>query len=660
MTFNRTRGWWSWVLAVAYAGTALSTAAATITGFSPDRGATGTEVTIVGSGLQTATFVFFGANEATGEILSRSASSVRARVPANAFTGQISIFTTGAGTASSSAFFYAAPRISEFSPVSGGAGTLVTISGANFGTFAGGGRGNVTNVLFDGKPTRFEISGINQVVALVPTNATSGPITVANEAGSFSTLLPFQVPAQLTAITPFAGAPGDSVSVVGQNLGAVLRVDLGLVTVPFAVLSPTNLILRVPTNAIHATIQVVTPAGVTTTSSNFLVKPRILGFAPAGGAVGTTVRLDGGGFQGVTEVRFNGTKATFVVGSSTAVDATVPAGASTGPVSIVTTNGTFVTEALFALPPRLTSFSPPSGKRGDVVTLDGQSLNGVTNVTLAGVRAEFSVLSPTRILATVPALATTGRFAIESAGGSVSSGGTFTVLPLLDAFTPGNGPVGSPVSLTGAGLTNLASVRLGDLDATFTVLNSTNVRVIIPLNAFSGPFLVRSSSGQEVTMPGNFFVDGAHPVVSSFAPTSGSVGTRVLVQGEGFRTTSKVQFGAVEAVFVVKSPRQLEVTIPAGVAAGRFAVTTLDGIGQSEGLFTVGEPVVQLMIEIENGSLRLRWPASATGFGLQSNSALGGGTSWVPVGTQPVVEGTNTVVTLTLPAEGARYFRLAR
>src|SRR4030095_15753532 len=69
--------------------------AATIQGFSPDRGVPGTEVTSFGTGLQTAIVVYFGSTEAAGEVISRSATSVLARVPPNALTGQISIFTSG-------------------------------------------------------------------------------------------------------------------------------------------------------------------------------------------------------------------------------------------------------------------------------------------------------------------------------------------------------------------------------------------------------------------------------------------------------------------------------------------------------------------------------------------------------------------------------------
>lgn len=651
----------SWVcLGIGCSGLSSAARAATISGFTPDRGSTGTEVLITGSLLNTATAVYFGSLDAAGEILSRSATAVRARVPANAFTGQISIFTSGSGVATSNPGFpfIAAPRITEYSPSMGAPGTVVTISGANFGT-GGNGAGNVTNVFFGGSVARFQINGLNQLLAVVPTNANTGPLTVANAAGSFSTLESFQIPAQIFRVSPPSGAPGEAITLVGQNLGAIQRLDLGLVSAPFSSLSTTSLVFRVPTNAVHAPLLVITPAGVTATASNFLIRPRIITFTPAGGAVGAAVRLEGGGFQGVTEVRFNGTKAAFQVVSPLRVDATVPAGATTGPLALVTTNGTFTTESLFALPPRLNSFNPPNGKRGDSITLDGQNLDGVTKVTFAGMEAEFVVISPTRLVATVPALATSGRLGIESAGGTALSGGTFNVLPVIDSFSPGHGSSGSPVNLLGAGLTNLATVRLGDLDASFTVVNSTNLRVIVPLNAYSGPFYVRTAAGSELFTT-DFFVDGAHPTLNSFTPASGPVGTKVLLQGEGLRTASRVQIGSAEASFVRRTSQQVEVTIPAGATSGRFAVTTLDGIAQSDAVFAVGESVVSLIVHRLGNSVQLRWPAVATGFSLESTPILGIGASWQPLPTSPTLEGTNYLMTLELTQPGPAYFRLRR
>ncbi|MBX3746960.1 MAG: IPT/TIG domain-containing protein [Verrucomicrobiae bacterium] len=636
---------------------ATAATAATVTGFAPDRGPAGTEVVIVGTGLQSATQVYFGTTEAPGEILARAATSVRVRVPPNAFSGPISVFT-GTGAATSSQIFVAAPRIELFEPAFGIPGTEVQLFGANFATGLAGGRGQVTAVTFDGQAAQFQVVALNQLRAVVPPNARTGPIRVVNEAGSATTPVPFHVAAVLSGFAPPRARPGDTIEIRGSNLGQALRVEFGTAPAAFAAQSPTNLLAVVPTNAVRAALQIVTPAGAAFTSSNFVVLPRIISFHPPTGSTGTNVVLEGGGFQGVTDVQFNGVKASFTATSPTRVTAVVPAGATTGPIKIVTPDGDFTTEASFTLPPRITAFTPGTGRRGDTVTVDGQNLNGVTRLLFHHAEAPFTVVSPTRLTAVVPALATTGRLTLESPAGSEVSAATFTVLPVLDGFSPNTGPFGTAVHLAGAGLTNLAWVRLGDADATFTVIDATNVRVVVPLAAFSGPFHVRTAGGVEVSSSASFFVTGAQPVLNAFQPATGNAGTSVTLTGLGLRTASQVTFGSVNAPFTVVSGTELRATAPAGVTTGRIAVTTLDGIAVSASDFIVDSGVVRLAIEVAEGQLVLRWPAGATDYTLESSTVLGPDAAWAAVPGTPVVQGAQRTLTLPLPGTGTRYFRL--
>jgi hypothetical protein len=656
------RFWKFGFLATALLALSTLSKAATISGFTPDRGGPGTEVTVIGTGLQNVLFVYFGGTEASGEILSRSVTSVRARVPPNALTGQISVFINGGGFATSLPIFVTTPRFESFTPITGAPGSLVTISGFNFGTGQFGSRGNVTSVLFNGQPALFEISGLNQLLTLVPTNATTGPITLANEAGSTSSLIPFTVAPLISSITPTNGMPGDPITIRGSNLGTAINVEFGLERASFSVISPSNLVARVPTNAVNARIQISTPAGTIATAQPFVVLPRIFEFQPRIGTTGTNVVLQGGGFQGVTSVEFNGTRATFTFRSSIQVDAVVPSGASTGPIRLITTNGTFTTTELFHLPSRITSFNPNSGKRDDVITIDGQNLSGTTRVLFNGVEASFTLTSPTRLTAVVPAAATSGRITVESPAGSVLSSGTFNVIPVLDGFSPGNATVGSPVTLSGAGLTNLVWVRLGGVDMSFTLLNPTAVRAIVPLDAFSGTLRIRNLNGNEIQAPGTFIVDGARPTLTSFTPSEGVAGTRVQILGKGLATASRVQFNGIDAVLGTPTASSVEATVPANASTGLIAVTTLDGIALSTSSFVIREPVVSLAISRGVGSdeIVLRWSASATGYVLQSSSSLGTRANWTTVAGTPVVEGSNLRLTQVIPATGSRFYRLRK
>lgn len=651
-------GWVSVVISLIFWGGVAS--GATLSGFSPDRGSPGTEVTLTGSGLQTTAQVYFGSTEAVAQILSVSAGSVRVLVPANALTGRISVFTTGSGWATSTRDFIAAPRVTQFTPETGPVGTVVTIWGENFGTSAAGGAGNITRVAFNGRPAEFRLVAQNQLWAQVPAGASTGPITVSNAAGDATTFVSFHLPAVIGGFAPFKAIPGDAIDIRGQNLAAALRVEIGSVPAAYAVVSPTNLVAFVPTNAVNGRVQVTTPAGLAVTSSNLVVLPRILAVTPATGAVGTNVVLEGGGFHGTTEVLFGAAKAAFTLRSSTRVEAVVPAGATSAPIKITTTNGTFTTTQDFLLPPTLTVFSPTTAQRGDTVTLDGQNLASATRVTFNGAEAEFSVVSGTRLTAVVPAMASSGRIRVQTPAGAAEGAGTFTVRPVIDGFSPTHGVVGSIVNLSGAGLTNLAWVRLGDVEATFTVINPTQLRVVVPLAAYSGPFRVGAASGLSAAGPGNFFVDGAAPELTSMTPASGGPGTSVTLRGRGLLSASRVEFNGAPTTFTVLSSTEVRTVVPAGAATGRVAVTTLDGIAQSAEAFVIPTAPVSLTVERGDGILVLRWPAADPGYRLESSAALGAAASWQPVPGTPVSEGGTFTQAVPLAGSGARFYRLRK
>ena len=152
--------------------------------------------------------------------------------------------------------------------------------------------------------------------------------------------------------------------------------------------------------------------------------------APTSGKVGKTVFIQGQGFTAATSVSFNGTASTGVhIPSATYLTATVPAGATTGSVSVTTAGVTLTSNQPFRVTPQIKSFSPPSGPVGTLVTITGVSLIQTTKVTFGGVPAPFTADSDTQVSGTVPTGAVTGKIAITTAGGTAVSATSFTVTP---------------------------------------------------------------------------------------------------------------------------------------------------------------------------------------------------------------------------------------
>jgi uncharacterized protein (TIGR03437 family) len=67
--------------------------------------------------------------------------------------------------------------------------------------------------------------------------------------------------------------------------------------------------------------------------------------------VGAAVNILGTNLTGATSVSFNGTAAKFTVVSSSEITTTVPAGATTGAVKVVTPSGTLASNVSFQVLP---------------------------------------------------------------------------------------------------------------------------------------------------------------------------------------------------------------------------------------------------------------------------------------------------------------------
>jgi uncharacterized repeat protein (TIGR03803 family) len=158
--------------------------------------------------------------------------------------------------------------------------------------------------------------------------------------------------------------------------------------------------------------------------------PPFIKTLPASGKVGKTLGILGEGFTGATSVKFNGRAAAFTVVSDTYISTSVPAGATSGFVTVVTPVGTLTSNAIFRVSPEILSFSPTNGPVGTSVVIKGESFTGATEVVFAcGKKASFVVNSETEITATVPAGAMNGAINISTPGGAVASTASFTVTP---------------------------------------------------------------------------------------------------------------------------------------------------------------------------------------------------------------------------------------
>ena len=228
-----------------------------------------------------------------------------------------------------------------------------------------------------------------------------------------------------------------------------------------------------------------------------------------------------------------------------------------------------------------------SGKIGATIQTEGTGFTGTTNVSFNGVAATFTIKSDTFLTTTVPPGATTGFVTVTTPNGTLTSSVQFKVVPTVSGFSPSSGPVGTDVTITGTGLTQTNKVTFGGVAATTLTVNSdTQVTATVPTGAITGKIVVTTPGGTASSSA--VFTVVAAPTVSGFSPTSGPVGTIVVITGSGLTGTSKVTFGGVVATtFTVDSDTQVTATVPTGAVSGNIAVTTPGGTATSSGIFTV-------------------------------------------------------------------------
>ncbi|MGH2807429.1 MAG: beta strand repeat-containing protein [Actinomycetota bacterium] len=489
------------VQVVALAAAPAALANHTISGFSPTSGPVGTSVTISGTNFENANQVSFNGTNATFTV-NQAGTQITATVPNNATTGRIAVSVPSDGTVTSASDFIVTtnnpPTITSFTPTSGAEGTLVTINGTDLH--------GATAVRFGGvNATNFTVVSPVRITATVPNGADTGAIQVVTPRGTATSSSAFVVtpdPPTISSFSPTSGAPGTSVQINGTNLTNVSAVRFNGVNATFTVNNSGRITATVPAGATTGRITVVTANGTATSATDFTVTPgapTISSLTPSNGAVGSNVIITGTGFNGTITVRFDGVAAPFTVNSPTQITATVPTGATTGRVTVTTSNGTATSPADFTVTrtPTVSSFTPSSGPAGTSVTINGSNFTSITSVTFNGVASTFTVNSSSRITATVPTGATTGRIGVTNSAGTGTSSTHFTVQtpPTISSFTPTFGRAGTPVVLTGTNFAGATGVSFDGEATTFTVDSATQITTVVPAGATTGRIVVTGPSG---------------------------------------------------------------------------------------------------------------------------------------------------------------------
>lgn len=355
-----------------------------------------------------------------------------------------------------------------------------------------------------------------------------------------------------------------------------------------------------PVSTVNQAATTVSAAGLTNSLANMFftvtennAPPVVSRFVPATGPVGAAISIFGRNFTGTSALNFSNGVAqpTYTVVNDTTITTTIPAGATTGVVSATNPNGTGISTAIITViqPPVVSSFTPSAGTFGTVVTISGSNFGTATQVQFNGVNASgFTIVNANTITATVATATTTGLVSVVNPAGTGSSASVFTVYPAptITTFTPGSGAVGASVTITGTNFNAITNVRFNNVNASYTVNSATSIAAIVPAGATTGAITVVNGSGTATS--GTNFTVIQLPTINAFSPSSGGIGTSVVITGTNFTGATAVTFNSTPAAsFVVNSSTQITATVAAATASGLIAVTTPAGVATSANNFTV-------------------------------------------------------------------------
>lgn len=154
-------------------------------------------------------------------------------------------------------------------------GTQARICGTGFSTTL-----SQNTVSFNGVTgTILSVSGACLIVS-VPSNATTGAVTLTTPSGSATSGSPYVLAPTITGFTPASGDVGATVTVSGSGLNPVpgaTIVFLGATAVSPTSISGSQLIFSVPVSAGSGPVRVITPYGQATSTTDCFIAPSVIG-----------------------------------------------------------------------------------------------------------------------------------------------------------------------------------------------------------------------------------------------------------------------------------------------------------------------------------------------------------------------------------------------
>lgn len=449
-------------------------------------------------------------------------------------------------------------------------------------------------------PTHFSSIGQPMVIPrLAPSNSAAGIMVVSELMFATGT----NVWPTIISFTPASGAVGASVTITGTNFSTTVasntvRFNGTVATVTAS--TTTSITTSVPSGSTTGKITVEVGGLTATSATDFVVvtpgTPVITNFTPSNGPVGTSVTIAGTNFSATAAnnaVKFNGTVAVVTASTTTSITTSVPAGATTGKITVevggLTGSSSTDFQVSAANTPTITSFTPTSGAIGTAVTITGTNFSTTpanNTVQFNGTSATVTASTATSITTTVPTGSTTGPVTV-TVGGLTGTGLSFTIItcatPAKPVITASSLDTESPILTSSSNDGNQwflnGSAISGATNKTYTVTSPGiySVRVTVAggcVSAMSDNFVIIITGDSGFTMTDVLKVY-PNPVENKVVFETAEKGLKTirLIDSTG-RLMEQVQFGTtsaeIDATQFQSGMYYFIVTMEKGTATGKI------------------------------------------------------------------------------------------
>ena len=336
----------------------------------------------------------------------------------------------------------------------------------------------------------------------------------------------------------------------------------------------------------------------------------ILGFGPMPITRGETMRLTGTKLDKVREVLFpegnqkltpatTFIKGDFTVQNSEEMTVTIPDLCVPGKLRVVTESGDTIKSAssiTFAEEVKVASFSPTSIHPGDILTIKGEYVWNIGQVVFfdhVTVDAEDFVRNTrNEIQVRVPMEAKSGEVAYNDG----SDGAENTVIGNLSVdaakatgVSNANPEFNETITITGENLDLVTAIDFPAVaDVSFTIINSSSIRVVVPANAVSGTVTLHAASGLTTS------VEIAVPLasVSSTDPMDDvKVGQTITITGDKLDRITKLLLPGIseplEKGQFTQSATQITFVVPKDMGDGRVTLVQHENWSVESGKITM-------------------------------------------------------------------------